>query len=333
MRDLTFWSLGSLGGASWTKLWAIAPLVLPVLVATPFLARGLNALALGEAEAFHLGVPVQRVKALAVVLMAVAVGASVAGAGMIAFVGIVVPHVLRLAFSPDHQFLLPASALLGASLLIRRHRRPHPRRPRRAADRHPDRGDRGAFLPLASPPRRPGQLPRMTVLLCARGVSFHAPAMAGSGRTPLVDDVDLDVQARELTVIVGPNGAGKSTLLRLLCGELTPSRGEILVDGRPIRSVPEWRLACRRAVLPQGSTVAFPFTARDVARLGVADTVAVLAGGRISDRSVPSRVMTRALLAEVFEVSIDGDEFPPTPWRAVERLGHGETGAPAIAVP
>jgi len=97
---------------------AVAPLVLPVLIATPFLARGLNALALGEAEAFHLGVPVQRVKALAVLFVAVAVGASVAAAGMIGFLGIVVPHVLRLWVGPDHRFLLPASALLGASLLV-----------------------------------------------------------------------------------------------------------------------------------------------------------------------------------------------------------------------
>ena len=118
LRDLTFWSLGSLGGASWTKVAAVAPLVLPVVVATPLLGRGLNALALGEAEAFHLGVPVQRVKALAILLVALAVGAAVAAAGTIGFVGIVVPHVLRLAVGPDHRLLLPASALLGAALLI-----------------------------------------------------------------------------------------------------------------------------------------------------------------------------------------------------------------------
>lgn len=117
LRDLSFWSLGSLGGATWTKVTAVFPLIFPMLLATPFLARGLNALALGEAEAYHLGVPVQRLKALAILLVAVSVGASVAGAGMIGFVGIVVPHVLRLVAGPDHRFLLPASALLGAVLL------------------------------------------------------------------------------------------------------------------------------------------------------------------------------------------------------------------------
>lgn len=117
LRDLTFWALGSLSGSSWTKVMVIAPLVLPVLLAVPMLARGLNALLMGEAEAFHLGIPVQRLKSVAIVMVAVAVGASVAAAGVIGFVGIVVPHLLRLMFGPDHRMLLPFSALLGATLL------------------------------------------------------------------------------------------------------------------------------------------------------------------------------------------------------------------------
>ena len=118
LRDLSFWSLGSLSGATWTKVMAVTTFILPTLLAMPFLARGLHALSLGEAEAFHLGVPVQRVKAVAILLVAVAVGASVAAAGMIGFVGIVVPHVLRLIAGADHKMLLPASALLGAALLV-----------------------------------------------------------------------------------------------------------------------------------------------------------------------------------------------------------------------
>jgi iron complex transport system permease protein len=118
LRDLTFWSLGSLGGATWTKVWAIAPVVFPLVVAVGFLARGLDALSLGEAEAFHLGVPVQRLKIAIVVLTALAVGASVAAAGLIGFIGIVVPHVLRLVIGPGHRALLPLAALGGATLLV-----------------------------------------------------------------------------------------------------------------------------------------------------------------------------------------------------------------------
>jgi len=118
LRDLTFWGLGSLAGATWGKVLAAIPLIGAGLATAPFLARALNALALGEAAAKHLGIPVQRMKSIAILSVASAVGASVAMTGAIGFVGIVVPHLLRLAIGPDHRFLLPASALLGASLLI-----------------------------------------------------------------------------------------------------------------------------------------------------------------------------------------------------------------------
>ncbi|MFE1597249.1 FecCD family ABC transporter permease [Methylobacterium sp. ID0610] len=118
LRDLTFWSLGSLAGATWAKVNFSAPAILPVLAAVPFLGRGLNALVLGEAEAFHLGVPVQALKRAAILLVAAAVGASVAAAGVIGFVGLVVPHVLRLLVGPEHRRLLPAAALLGGALLV-----------------------------------------------------------------------------------------------------------------------------------------------------------------------------------------------------------------------
>ncbi|MFC6488005.1 FecCD family ABC transporter permease [Nitratireductor sp. GCM10026969] len=118
LRDLTFWGLGSLGGATWTKIMTAGPIVAAALAATPLLARGLDALALGEASARHLGVPVQRMKVLAVLSVAAATGAAVAVSGGIGFVGIVVPHLLRLVIGPDHRFLLPGSALLGASLLL-----------------------------------------------------------------------------------------------------------------------------------------------------------------------------------------------------------------------
>ena len=118
LRDITFWSLGSLSGANWAKLAVAAPMILPALILSPLLARGLNALALGEAAALHMGVEVQRIKRLAILAVAAGTGASVAVAGGIGFVGIVVPHLLRLASGPDHRWLLPNSALLGAVLLV-----------------------------------------------------------------------------------------------------------------------------------------------------------------------------------------------------------------------
>lgn len=118
LRDLTFWLMGSLGGATWERLAISAPLLIGAGTGILFLARGLNGLVLGEAEAFHLGINVQHLKRLSIVLVAALVGASVAMAGVIGFIGIVVPHLLRLFIGPDHRTLLPASALTGACLLL-----------------------------------------------------------------------------------------------------------------------------------------------------------------------------------------------------------------------
>lgn len=118
LRDLTFWNLGSLAGATWPKIWASGPIIVAAVALAPFLARGLNALTLGEATASHLGIAVQRFKRTAIIAVAASTGAAVAVSGGIGFVGIVVPHLLRLLIGPDHRYLLPASALLGASMLL-----------------------------------------------------------------------------------------------------------------------------------------------------------------------------------------------------------------------
>ena len=118
LRAWTFWSLGSLSKAGWREIGAAAVLAVPAMIVLPNFARPLNALTLGEAEAHHLGVPVQHVKRWLIFLSASMVGATVAVCGTIGFLGLAAPHLVRLAFGPDHRLLLPASALLGAALLL-----------------------------------------------------------------------------------------------------------------------------------------------------------------------------------------------------------------------
>nr|WP_245303819.1 iron ABC transporter permease [Pseudorhodoplanes sinuspersici] len=118
LRDITFWLLGSLAGATWPKAWALLPFVVASIVVIPRIARGLDLLVLGEAEAFHAGISVQRLKIIAIVLVSAATGAAVAVSGVIGFVGIVVPHLIRLLIGPAHRILLPASMLLGAALML-----------------------------------------------------------------------------------------------------------------------------------------------------------------------------------------------------------------------
>ncbi len=118
LRQWIFWSLGSLTKEGWPQIGAAALFILPASAALPFFARPLNAMLLGEAEAQHLGVPVQQLKRVLIILSAVMVGAAVAVTGTIGFIGLVAPHLVRLAFGPDHRLLLPASGLLGATLLL-----------------------------------------------------------------------------------------------------------------------------------------------------------------------------------------------------------------------
>jgi iron complex transport system permease protein len=118
LRDLNFWLLGSLGGITWAKLIPAMVFIVFAVVALPLLSRHLNALLLGEREALHLGIHVERTKRFIVVLAALATGASVALTGVIGFVGLVVPHLIRLMAGPDHRVLLPGSVLLGASLML-----------------------------------------------------------------------------------------------------------------------------------------------------------------------------------------------------------------------
>lgn len=118
LRNLTFWSLGSLSAASWPVMAMLAAGVVPAVAIMLSLTRGLNALALGEAEAFHLGIHVERLKAWAILGCALAVGACVAFCGIIGFVGLVAPHMVRLLAGPDARWVMPGSALLGASLMV-----------------------------------------------------------------------------------------------------------------------------------------------------------------------------------------------------------------------
>ncbi len=109
--------MGSLGGADWRTVWTIAPFILVPLVALTRVARALNAMLMGDAVACHLGFDATAVNRLAVMLVTAAVGAAVAVSGVIGFVGLIGPHMVRLIGGPDHRLVLPGSALAGAILL------------------------------------------------------------------------------------------------------------------------------------------------------------------------------------------------------------------------
>lgn len=118
LRTITFWNFGSLGGATWTMVLPSVIFIVPAGLLLVRSGRALNALLLGEAEAAHLGLDPVRLKRLVFLASALIVGACVSVSGVLGFVGLVVPHVVRLVLGPDHRVLVPASALLGGVLML-----------------------------------------------------------------------------------------------------------------------------------------------------------------------------------------------------------------------
>lgn len=118
LRTVVFWSLGSLGGATWQSVGTTVPFIATGLAAALRWGRSLNLLVLGEREARHLGLNTERVRLAVIAVTALLTGATVAVAGVIGFVGLIVPHLVRLVAGPDHRVVLPASALGGAVLVV-----------------------------------------------------------------------------------------------------------------------------------------------------------------------------------------------------------------------
>ncbi|KHT46954.1 FecCD family ABC transporter permease [Vibrio sinaloensis] len=117
LRDLSLWSMGSLAGANWNSILLCAVTLIALMIIFMRKSIALNALLLGEAEANHLGIPVQSLKRQLILLTAIGVGVTVSVSGMIGFIGLVIPHLGRMLSGPDHRSLLPISALMGALLL------------------------------------------------------------------------------------------------------------------------------------------------------------------------------------------------------------------------
>ncbi len=118
LRDITFWNMGSLAGATWPVLWVLSPLVLIGMGLLMSRWRVLNALLLGDQVAFHLGFNLKTVRWQLLTLVAFTAGPLVAVTGGIGFVGLVVPHLVRMVLGADHRWVMPASALTGALALV-----------------------------------------------------------------------------------------------------------------------------------------------------------------------------------------------------------------------
>lgn len=118
LRDLTFWNMGSLAAATWTKNIVLAVVMMVSYLVLLPKGKALNAMMLGERDAQHLGINVESLKKQIVIIASLMVGTCVAFSGTIGFVGLIVPYILRLLFKSDYTFILPLSAVLGSILLL-----------------------------------------------------------------------------------------------------------------------------------------------------------------------------------------------------------------------
>ncbi|MEG3109200.1 iron ABC transporter permease [Pantoea sp. T14] len=118
LRQLSLWGMGSLSQAQWPSLLVCALLIVPALLLLQTRARRLNLLQLGEEDAHYMGIDVKRTQRQLLVLSALLVGTAVSVSGIIGFVGLVVPHVMRFCLGNDHRWMLPGSALAGGILLL-----------------------------------------------------------------------------------------------------------------------------------------------------------------------------------------------------------------------
>ena len=258
VRSITFWTMGSLSGTGYahTRILSLALLICGGVIFR--YARELNAFAIGEDNARHIGVNVRRVKLVILITVSVMIGVCVSIGGSIGFVGLVVPHMARMIAGPNHRRLLPASMFRRDLFAAGGFDCAHAAQPGGTFHRRGDvAGRRGGvrrhFLP--------GEKGGMSGMLKAENVTVRY------GARTVVQDLSFELKEGEWLMLVGPNGAGKSTLIEAIAGGV-PYAGKITLAGRNIRAFRASELARRIGVLAQKNAVSYAYSVEEVVSLG-----------------------------------------------------------------
>ena len=258
LRQLSLWGMGSLGQAEWPTLLVAATLIIPAALAVWWMASRLNLLQLGDEEAHYLGVNVQALQRWLLLCSAVLVAVAVAISGVIGFIGLVVPHLMRLWLGPDHRGLIPGSPARSCFCWPTPWPAPWRRRRRYRSVCSPACWAPPGFCGWSFV----GRTPDMVNEYCAQGLSLHL------GKRQIIDNVSVALRGGEMTALIGPNGAGKSTLLRLLTGYLTPDSGTRHLAGKPLEAWSPEALSRRRAVMLQRTALQADWTVETVIAMG-----------------------------------------------------------------
>ncbi len=276
LRNITFWLLGDLSSGSSELIWFLAVAVLVGGIVLFANARALNLMIVGERDAFSLGVETNRVRWIVFVTASLLTAAAVSTGGAIGYVGLVVPHLIRLAAGTDNRLVLPASALAGALLVLIADTAARtviaPRelptgaitallgapvmvyllvgraRLRRGATRTRGHGEIVDIRPASAFPILPD-----AQLLQLENVSFQYDH-------EVLAQINLDVCSGEIVALLGPNGAGKSTLLNVAAGKLKPQTGIVRLQDKNISDFVRREVAKHVALVAQASDLQFPLT-------------------------------------------------------------------------
>jgi len=282
LRSVYAWMLGRLSTDGWSDLVTILPYVVVAAVVILLHRRALDVMALGDVEAAALGVDPARTRLVLVLASTLGTAAVVSVSGLIGFVGIVVPHAVRLLFGASHRSLLPLALAFGAAFLV-------------VAD------------VMARSLMAPAELPIGVVtafvgapLLRARPRAEEPPVSSiecrdltvRRGGRAVVREVSLTVAPGSWAALVGPNGAGKTSLLHALCG-LLPSEGELEVAGIDPRRASRRDVARSVALLPQQPVVPEGVTVRQLVALGRMPYLRLMRSETLEDRRAVERALLR----------------------------------------
>lgn len=281
LRNITFWLLGDLSSGSSELIGFLAFAVVigaGVLIAH---ARDLNLMLLGERDAFSLGVETTRVRWIVFVTASLLTAAAVSTGGAIGYVGLVVPHLIRLASGTDNRLVLPASAFAGALLVL-------------LADTTartiiaPRELPTGAITALVGAPvlvyllvgrkrirgnaecvvQGAASLPKSQISNLKSQILLSLQNVRFSYDHEILADINLEVRAGEVLALLGPNGAGKSTLLNLAAGKLSPASGAVFLQEKPLAEFSRREIAQQLALVAQASDLQFPLTALEYVLAG-----------------------------------------------------------------
>ena len=263
---MTFWLIGSLAPTeNWDKVISILPFVVGGVIISYLYSRDLNILALGEDQAQHLGVEIEKVKRILLVAGALLTAAAVSISGLIGFVGLIIPHLTRILIGPDHRVLLPTSAIVGATFLMLCDALS---RVVMGSGEAPV-GVITAFAGLHFSCIFCVEKRKVTPYKVTRVVVLTIDGVDCSyGSVEILKDINFKVNSGEFLGILGPNGSGKSTLLKSISRVLKPKKGAIIIDDKNVYNMKTIELARQMAVVPQTTDVSFDFTALEVVLMG-----------------------------------------------------------------